>query len=214
MVIASIIMGALLIGCGIYCMIAPIDTYFSLAYVLASLLFVYGICGIVRFFSRRTTLQGLLVSGLAVALGFIYIFRPGSMPAPGVPSTLDRVAFFIIAAWFLLKGLAEIAFAYKTRFVNGSWGLSFIAGVCSVVLGVYSFIYPATAALTTGILTGCYFLECGLDLVVFGMTAGHIQGAVRDIDRNVRATLANAAEAAERDAEAAERGAEADEQKD
>ena len=46
MVIASIILGILLIIGGVSCMAAPVETFLSASYLLAILLFVYGVFGI------------------------------------------------------------------------------------------------------------------------------------------------------------------------
>ena len=83
MVIASVIIGILLIIGGISCMAAPIDAYMRAAHMLAILLFVYGIYGIISFFKRKLLVPEFIVSILAVVIGFVYLFRPGGTPPAG-----------------------------------------------------------------------------------------------------------------------------------
>ena len=185
MIIASIIIGILLIIFGVSCMAAPIDTYFGAAYLLAILLFVYGIFGIIRFFKKKTLKGELIVSVLALIIGIVYLFRPGDTPPAGTLIGLDKFVLFIIAAWFLIKGCVNIVTSFKTRLVNRRWIWGFIVGILSVILGLYSFAQPFIAAAATGTLIGLYFAQCGLDLLAVGTTAGAIKGTVRDIDESI-----------------------------
>ena len=121
MIIASIIIGILLIIGGFSCMAAPVDAYMRAAHMLAVLLFVYGIYGIILFFRKKTLVPGFLVSILAVVIGFVYLFRPGGTPPAGNLIGLDRFVLFLIAAWFLIKGLIFLVFSIRTRFVNRGW---------------------------------------------------------------------------------------------
>ena len=174
MVIASVIIGILLIIGGFSCMAAPIDAYMRAAHLLAILLFVYGIYGIVSFFKKK-----LLVPE------FIYLFRPGGTPPAGNLIGLDRVVLFLIAAWFLIKGIIFLVFSIKTRFVNPRWIWGFIVGVLSILLGIYSFAEPILAAASTGTLIGFFFVECGVDLLVFGLIAGFVTGSINEVKGNV-----------------------------
>ena len=211
MVIGSIIIGILFIICGFVCICAPVDTFFSLIYFLAIVLFVYGIWGVIRFFQKRTSGLGLVVSILAIIVGFIYLFRPGNTPPPGDLAALDKVVLFIIALWFVIKGIVGIQISVSTRLVNRRWVLGLIVGVLSIILGIYSFAYPAVGAMTVGTLTGLYLIECGLDLLVFGTRAGMVKSAVKKVDNavneaveEVREAVGKVADEIKADAEAAE----------
>ena len=195
MVIGSIIIGILFIIGGFVCICAPVDTFFSLIYFLAIVLFVYGIWGVIRFFQKRTSGLGLVVSILAIIVGFIYLFRPGNTPPPGDLAALDKVVLFIIALWFVIKGIVGIQISVSTRLVNRRWVLGLIVGVLSIILGIYSFAYPAVGAMTVGTLTGLYLIECGLDLLVFGTRAGMIKSAVKKVDNAVNEAVEEAREA-------------------
>lgn len=185
MVIASIIIGILLIIGGFSCMAAPVDAYMRAAHMLAILLFVYGVYGIVSFFKKRLLVPEFIVSILAVVIGFVYLFRPGGTPPAGNLIGLDRVVLFLIAAWFLIKGMIFLVFSIRTRFINRRWIWGFIVGVLSILLGIYSFAEPVLAAASTGTLIGFFFIECGVDLLVFGLVAGFVTGRINDVRNNL-----------------------------
>ncbi|MBO6016595.1 MAG: DUF308 domain-containing protein [Oscillospiraceae bacterium] len=182
MVTASIIIGILLIVCGVSCMAAPVDTFLRAAHLLAILLFAYGIFGIVRFFKRRALVPELVVSILAVAIGFVYLFRPGGTPPVGNLIGLDRFVLTLVALWFLVKGWIYLSASVRTRFLNRKWIWGFLVGLLSILIGVYALTQPVFAAATTGTLIGLCFLECGLELLTVGTTAGFIQAAVNEVE--------------------------------
>lgn len=217
MVTTSIILGILFIITGFVFMCSPVEAFFSLNYIIAALLLVYGVWGVVRFIKKKAGANALVASILAVIVGFIYVFRPGDIPDVGNVIGLDRVALFIIALWFLIKGCLEVKVAAKLRNVTGRWVWGLIVGLFSILLGVYSFIHPFAAAVTSGVLTGFFFIQCGFDLLVFGTAALYVKKSARQMDDNVRsfaaAALDSVKEAAEANKEAAHARREAAEAK-
>lgn len=201
MVIASIVLGVLFIIGGIYCMSAPASTYLTVMRLFASLLLVYGIFGIIRFFKRRSLVPEFIASIAAVIIGFVYLFRPGNTPAAGNLLGLDRIVLFLTAAWFLLKGCISVYYSVKTRFYNNRWIYGFISGVLSVILGVYSFMYPSMAAASIGVLVGMWMIQCGIDFVTLGTTIGFIQGTIEEVEREVQETVEEVRSAARNYAE-------------
>ena len=192
MVIASIIIGILLFIGGLSCMAAPVETYLRAAHLLAILLFVYGIYGVVRYFKKRAVTAELVISILALVIGFVYLFRPGGTPPVGNLIGLDRFVLTIVALWFLIKGWIYLSTSWKTRLINRKWFWGFILGVLSLIIGIYAITQPAFAAATTGTLIGLLYMECGIELLAFGTTAGLIQSAVNEVED----TIAGAVEGA------------------
>ena len=182
MVIACILIGILFIFCGIFCIASPIGAYSSVMTLFASMMFVFGIFGIIRFFKRRALVPELIISILAVLIGFYYLFRPYSAAAAG----FDSAVLGMVAAWFVLKGCVSIYFSIKTRFVNNRWIFILISGILSLILGIYSFMNPILAASSVGILLGMWYIECGVDLIALGSAAGYIQGAVDATRENIQ----------------------------
>ena len=182
MVIASIILGMLLFIGGLSCMAAPVDTYLRAAHLLAILLFLYGIYGIVRYFKKIAVTAELVISILALVIGFVYLFRPGGTPPVGNLIGLDRFVLTIVALWFLVKGWIYLSTSWKTRLFNRKWFWGFILGILSIIIGIYAITQPAFAAATTGTLIGLLYMECGIELMAFGTTAGLIQSAVNEVE--------------------------------
>jgi len=189
MVIASIIIGVIFIIGGIFCMTAPVETFLSIMSLFAAVLFVYGIFGVIRFFQKKARVPEFIVSILAAIIGFVYLFRPGNTPAPGTMMGLDRTVLFLVAAWFLIKGCLSIYYSVRTRFVNSRWIFGFLTGLMSVILGIFSFVYPSIAASSVGILVGLWFIEAGIDFIAFGMTVGYVENAVRETEKEIDSAM-------------------------
>ena len=196
MVIASIVIGIALVVAGFSCIGAPIETFMRAAHLLAILLFVYGIYGIIRFFKRKALMPEFIVSLIGVAIGFIYLFRPGGTPPAGNLIGLDRFVLFIIAAFFLIKGIIFFSISIKTRFINRNWIWGFVTGLLSIILGIYCFASPAFAAATTGSLIGICFVESGFELLLFGLMAAYVTGAVNEVKASVASAVEDVKEAA------------------
>ena len=185
MVIASIILGMLLIVGGVACIAAPMDTYLRAAHLLAIALLTYGIFGIVRFFKKKAIVPEFLVSILAVLIGFVYLFRPGGTPPAGNLIGLDHFVLSLVAAWFLIKGAVYLVLSVKSRYVNPKWVWGFLIGLLSVIAGIYFFAQPALAAAATGTVIGICFVQCGIDLLLLGTAVGFIKGTVTEVENSI-----------------------------
>ena len=183
-----------------------------MAYFLEVLFFVYGIFGIIRYFKGRAFKLELWISILSVIVGFVYIFRPGNTAPVGNLIGIDKVALFFIALWFIIKGVIYIRTPFNTRSFNNKWGLGVFSGILSIVLGVYSLFHPEIAAMSTGVLIGLYYVQCGVELLVFGSTTTYVKNAVKKLDDNIRETVTNLQEAYEEASAEASKAAEAAEE--
>ena len=104
----------------------------------------------------------MIASILAIIVGVIAIVRPGST------LVIDGFVLNMVSAWLLVKGLINIIVSIQSRNEVKGWGWGVAAGVLSIVAGVLSFMHPAITALTVGVLMGLYFVESGIDMIVFG----------------------------------------------
>ena len=170
MSILSIILGVLLIVGGVCCMFTPFATFLSAGFMIAIMMFIYGIYGVVRFFQKECGVLELIASILAIIVGVIAVVRPGST------LILDNFVLNMVSAWLLVKGVINIIVSIQGRNEIKGWGWGIVAGVLSIIAGVLAFIHPVVTALTVGILMGLYFVESGIDMIVFGT-------ALRAIDR-------------------------------
>ena len=168
MSILSIILGVIMIVGGVFCMFTPFATFLSAGFMIAIMLFMYGIFGVVRFFQKEAGALELISSILAIIVGVIAIVRPG-----GALVILQALGY---TAWLLVKGLINIIISIQGRNEIKGWGWGVAIGVLSIVAGVLSFLHPTITALTVGILMGLVFVENGIDMIVLGT-------ALRAIDR-------------------------------
>ena len=81
------------------------------------------------------------------------------------PSITAVALVFVIAAWAIVTGIAELMAAYRLRrFVRNEW-LLVLAGVASLIFGILLVVNPAAGLLTIVWLTGAYALIFGVILL-------------------------------------------------
>jgi len=132
-------------------------------------LLVFGAFGIIRCIKEHGHPLEWVLNILALIVGIISFVRPGST------LVFDTMIIFMLAAFFLVNGLILIILAIRTRGFNGQWVLELIIGILSVALGVYSFIHPGFAAVTSGVLIGLWFVESGISMIILAIAANRIQ---------------------------------------
>ena len=162
MIIFSVILGILMIIGGICCMFTPLTTFLSTGYFMSIMLLFYGIAGIVRYFMQKGKVLEIVVSGLAIVVGLISLF------VPGTSLVFDAMMLAMIAAWFLVQSIVSIVLAFKLRKVDDLWFIGLIAGILGVIMGIYSFLHPQMLALSSGMLIGFFFIETGISTIVMG----------------------------------------------
>jgi uncharacterized membrane protein HdeD (DUF308 family) len=126
------------------------------AYALAD-----GVLGIVLVIMHRNgerhwaaTLIGSILSIAAGVLTFIF---------PGLTTV---ALLYLIAAWAIVTGAAEVATAIRLRkVITGEW-LLVLAGLLSVAFGVLLALFPAPGALAVVLWIGAYAFVSGILLIV------------------------------------------------
>ena len=159
MMILSIILGILMIITGACCLFTPLTTYLATGYYMCVMLLFYGIAGLVYYFKKKGNVLKVVVSVLAIIVGLISLFLPGTT------LVFDTVMIYMTAAWFLVMGIVSIVVAFKVRKVEKFWFLGLISGILGVIVGIYSFLHPQMLALSSGMLIGFYFIETGISLI-------------------------------------------------
>lgn len=162
MMILSIILGILMIIGGACCLFTPLTTYLSTGYFMCAMLLFYGIAGLVYYFKKKGNVLEVVVSVLAIIVGLISLFIPGTT------LVFDTVMLYMTAAWFVVQGIVSIVLAFKIKNQDNIWIVALIAGILSVILGVYSFLHPQVLAMSSGMLIGFYFIEAGISTIVMG----------------------------------------------
>ena len=158
----TIAVGAVVMLIGILVMATPLIAGMSVALMVGVMLFVGGIAHTVSAIKNRMGLFAIIVGVLTVIVGG---YLTTNMDAALATLT------FILAAYLIISGIAEVLMALQARPVDG-WGWALFSGILSVVLGIMIWAQtPLSGAWAIGILIGIRLLFSGWTLVMFGMAA-------------------------------------------
>jgi uncharacterized membrane protein HdeD (DUF308 family) len=119
---------------------------------------VFAIVGVFRGTRSGTPRWLLLVEGVAgILAGIIAFVYPG----------LTAIALlYLVAAWAIVTGLAEIATAIRLRQeIQGEWAL-ILGGILSVLFGVLLAVLPGVGILSLIWLIGAYAVVFGVLLLI------------------------------------------------
>lgn len=162
MKIFSMVLGVILVLCGISCICTPVMTFLDAGYFLIILLMVYGIMGIIRAVSQKNYDVSFLFAILSILLGGVILF------VPGLRLMTDGMLLYLMAGWILLQGVVNIFLSIRQKKTGKGmgWLWTLILGILGLLVGVYSALHPLLIAITFGILVGIYFIESGISLFV------------------------------------------------
>ena len=163
MTILFAIIGILAIIGGISMIATPLLTFVSVGYWIVMLCFICGVIGIVRGFIEKRFDLGFVFSLLRLILGII------GFAVPGVADMNSYILLYMAAGWFIVHGVLSIITAIQHRKEGGGIvAVGILLGVLELILGGYSIAYPVVLALSLGLLTGFFFIETGINIIVFG----------------------------------------------
>jgi uncharacterized membrane protein HdeD (DUF308 family) len=152
--------GLAAIAFGVATFVVPGLTLFFLITLFAAYAVVDGIINLAMAVRGRRAGRAwgwLVFEGLvSIAAGVLAFLWPG----------ITAIVFlFVIAAWAVVTGVAEIAAAIRLRKqIRNEWFLGF-AGVLSVALGVLLFLFPGAGALAMVIWIGVYAILFGVTML-------------------------------------------------
>jgi len=158
-----VIRGFLGILVGIMTFFWPGITLAALVFLFAAYALVDGVVslvGAVRAVTAHERWGSLLLEGIVgIAAAVITVLWPAI-------TALSLV--FVIAAWAIVTGIAEIAAAVRLRrVISGEW-LLMLSGIASVIFGVLIAALPVVGALVIALWFGAYALVFGVILVALG----------------------------------------------
>jgi uncharacterized membrane protein HdeD (DUF308 family) len=170
--------GVLAVIFGLVALFRPGKTLLGLVYVYGAFAVLTGLVQIVAAVRagedhRRWGWLGL--SGIVgVAAGLVSFVWPGI-------TALALV--FLIAAWAIISGVAQIAFALQWPDTLAHPWLVSLSGLLSVVFGILLVIWPRSGALALTWLLGIYAILYGATLLYYGyrlQALRHEVGAIRN----------------------------------
>ena len=176
MKVATIVLGALMLIGGIYCIVTPIETYSVLGWLIGFAMLVEGVGSVTTWSARRKlgfadgwTLAGAIVS---IALGVILLFSFVAQWA------VDLFIAYMIAAWLVIGGIVRIVAAVKLRDFSKStgsgiagqnWGVLLVLGILVALFGVLCLANPLSIMVGVGFMLGVSIICVGVDLIVRGI---------------------------------------------
>jgi uncharacterized membrane protein HdeD (DUF308 family) len=169
------ILGIVVLVLGFLAVLAPVVSGLAVTISVAILLIVAGILRSAWAFRAQSFGRGLLallIGGLSVLCGVLMLTQP-------VLGLLSLT--LVLAAYFLVDGVLEIAAALRVRPRRG-WGWLLASGVASLVLGLLIWSeWPLSGVWAVGVLVGIKLVFTGTAMITVG-------AAVKELARGAAAT--------------------------
>ena len=147
---------------GIFAMLAPVLTGFSIAFLVGGLVLLGGLVRMIWALQAKSFGRGLLafaVGGLTLLCGIALLAHPLFSAA---------VLTVVLTIYFLADGITEVLAGLKVRPIRG-WGWLVCSGVVSILFGVVMWQqYPLSGPWAIGILLGIRLFMSGLVMITGG----------------------------------------------
>ncbi|MGZ4626231.1 MAG: HdeD family acid-resistance protein [Kineosporiaceae bacterium] len=157
--------GALAVLFGLLALIWPGITVLALVLLFGAYALVDGVMALYTALFDRGRPGGrgggwLVLEGVAGVLAAI-----GAVVWPGITAL---VLLYLIAAWALVTGVAEIVAAIRLRReIEREW-LMILSGALSILFGLLAFIFPGAGALAVVWLIAAYAIAFGVVMLILG----------------------------------------------
>jgi uncharacterized membrane protein HdeD (DUF308 family) len=153
--------GLLAIIFGLLVLAFPGVALLTFIYVFAAYAIIDGLVSVFVSIRERASLSRwgwVLAEGiLSVAAGIVAAVYPG---------LTAFVLLYVVAAWAIVTGIAEIAAAFVMReHLSREWALA-LAGLLSVVFGIILFVRPGAGLLSLLWLVGIYAIIFGVLFII------------------------------------------------
>jgi uncharacterized membrane protein HdeD (DUF308 family) len=175
--IMLVVTGILLIVLGIVCICNPVETLFSMAWLIGFLTLLAGVSKLV--FGLRTQnflpnsgtriLTGVFDVILGIFLLFNNIFVAISLP-------------LIFAIWLIIEGIILVvqSFDYKKADYQGWWWI-LLMGIAVVVLGFFAMKNLEVTGMTISIMFGCAVMLLGFAYLIAFFGINKFQKKVKQV---------------------------------
>jgi uncharacterized membrane protein HdeD (DUF308 family) len=157
----SVITGLLMIVLGGVFLARPGLSLASIILLVGIFAIVYGVFLVIAGIARRHDGGGWVVAGgvLAVIMGIVTL---------AWPAATSLVILYIIAAWAIISGIADIAGAFAGGISGGRRVWLIIIGLLGIAVGVYFFVHPVTGVMALLWVVGVYLVALGILRIIAG----------------------------------------------
>jgi uncharacterized membrane protein HdeD (DUF308 family) len=168
---------------GVLAILFGVATFFYTGQTLLALVYVFGVFAVlsgiatliiaVRAGEAHQRWGWLAVSGiLGVLVGVVAFVWPG----------ITALAFvYLIAAWAIFAGVAEIAFALAAPMTLPHPWLAGLSGLLSVVFGILLAVWPRSGAAALTWLIGIYAIAYGVTLLYYAFLVQGLRNEARSL---------------------------------
>ena len=157
----SIITGLLMIVLGGLFLAQPGLSLASIIWLLGLFAIAYGIFLVIAGIAGRHEGGGWVIAGgvLAVIMGIVVL---------AWPAATSLAVLYIIAAWAIISGVADIAGAFAGGISGGRRVWLIIIGLLGIAVGIYFFVHPVTGVLALLWVVGVYLVALGILRIIAG----------------------------------------------
>ena len=171
--VLSIILGILMIICGIYCLTVPELTFLALGWIVAFSMIIDGVINLATWNARKALgfADGWTLLGGVLSLGFgIAVIASETMQL-----ALDITLAYMAGIWILWIGILRLARSVRLRHIHKElhatgiakhWWLVMISGILLILIGILGLMNPAVAAIAIGTQIGIDILFAGANMIV------------------------------------------------
>ncbi len=158
----SIVIGTLLVIAGIFSIIVPQVTSFTLS-VMLGLLFIFG--SVISAFHVKQSYNKSWLAWLRPVIYLIVGILILRNPLTGVAAIGFTLMFY-----FFMSGFAQIFLGFEFKPITG-WFWLVLNGFISIVLALFFLLgWPITSIWLIGLLVGISFLTDGISLIMLGIS--------------------------------------------
>jgi len=157
----SIITGLLMIVLGGIFLAKPGLSLASIILLVGIFVIVYGVFLVIAGIAGRHDGGGWVITGgvLAVIMGIVTL---------AWPAATSLAVLYIIAAWAIISGIADIAGAFAGGISGGRRVWLVILGLIGIAVGIYFFVHPVTGVLALLWVVGVYLVALGILRIIAG----------------------------------------------
>jgi uncharacterized membrane protein HdeD (DUF308 family) len=167
----SVITGLLMIVLGGLFLARPGLSLASIILLVGIFVIVYGVGLVIAGLMGHTESRGwaIAVGALAVIMGIVTL---------AWPAATSLAVLYIIAAWAIITGIADIAGAFVGGISGGRRVWLVILGLLGIAIGIVFFVHPVTGVLALLWVVGIYLVALGILRIIAGfMTPPRPQAA-------------------------------------